>query len=77
MGALQFHHLTERIPVYDLTNLHHKELGIAGGLSCSMGRGGSGEMTWGEITRETAGAAGCRCWVPRLAAKHAFAVALS
>lgn len=62
--------------MYDLTHLHHKELGFAAGLSCSVGRGGSGEMTWGEVTRGAAGAPECRCWVPRLAAKHAFAAAL-
>lgn len=41
--------------MYDLTNLPHKALGFAGGLSCSMGRGGSGEMTWEEITERLQG----------------------
>lgn len=63
--------------MYDLTNLNHKELLLAAGLSYSMDRGGSGEMTGERSPKSLHGDSGCRCWVPKLSAKHTFAVALS
>lgn len=63
--------------MYGLLNLNHKDLWLVTGLIYSRGRDGRREMTGEKSPERQQGDSGCRCWVPKLAAKYAFAVAHS
>lgn len=63
--------------MYEVLNLNQKDLWLATSLIYSRGGVGRREVTGEKSPERQQGDSGRRCWVPKLAAKYAFAVAHS